>query len=150
MKLQMKFRDSASFHGFRFKSAIPRIPRVFRDRGKSLALSLARFTLARFTLARFTFFFLTSNCTEVFSTSVWHVSRFAPMLIEYASMVCSTRSIYICGCSFLRRGVFMCVSLFCVFFLCVSYIISCGVKLHIYVFICIICHYLRGARMHPI
>ena len=38
MKLQMKFRDSASFHGFRFKSAIPRIPRVFRDRGKSLAL----------------------------------------------------------------------------------------------------------------
>ena len=37
MKLQMKFRDSASFHGFRFKSAIPR---VFRDRGKSLALIL--------------------------------------------------------------------------------------------------------------
>ena len=34
----MKFRDSASFHGFRFKSAIPRIPLVFRDRGKSLAL----------------------------------------------------------------------------------------------------------------
>ena len=26
------------FHGFRFKSAIPRIPRLFRDRGKSLAL----------------------------------------------------------------------------------------------------------------
>ena len=26
------------FHGFRFKSAIPRIPRLFRNRGKSLAL----------------------------------------------------------------------------------------------------------------
>ena len=38
MKLQLKFRDSALFLGFRFKSAIPRIPRVFRDRGKSLAL----------------------------------------------------------------------------------------------------------------
>ena len=37
MKLQMELRDSASFHGFRFKSAIPR---VFRDRGKSLALQL--------------------------------------------------------------------------------------------------------------
>ena len=37
MKLQLKFRDSALFHGFRFKSAIPR---VFRDRGKSLALKV--------------------------------------------------------------------------------------------------------------
>ena len=26
------------FHEFRFKSVIPRIPRLFRDRGKSLAL----------------------------------------------------------------------------------------------------------------
>ncbi len=42
-------------------------------------------SLARFTLPRFSFLCL--NCTEVFSTSVWHVSRFAPMLIEYASMV---------------------------------------------------------------
>ena len=46
MKLQMKFRDSASFHGFRFKSAIPRIPRVFRDRGKSLALSMTSVPVA--------------------------------------------------------------------------------------------------------
>ena len=45
MKLQMKFRDSASFHGFRFKSAIPRIPRVFRDRGKSLALYMEYVTI---------------------------------------------------------------------------------------------------------
>ena len=29
------------FHRFRFKSAIPRIPRLFRDRGKSLALPVA-------------------------------------------------------------------------------------------------------------
>ena len=28
------------FHGFRFNSAIPRIPRLFRDRGKSLALGV--------------------------------------------------------------------------------------------------------------
>ncbi len=65
-------------------------------------------------------------CDEVFSMPVWHVSRFAPMLIEYASMACSTRSIYICRhVSFLRRSVFfMRVSLFCVFFLCVSRIIS--------------------------
>ena len=34
----MKFCDSASFHEFRFNSEIPRIPRVFRDRGKSLSL----------------------------------------------------------------------------------------------------------------
>ena len=46
-------------------------------------------------------------CEEVFSTPVWRVSRFAPMLIEYASMACIMRSIYICGyVSFLRRRVF--------------------------------------------
>ena len=38
MKLQMKFRDSASFHGFRFTSAIPQLPRLFCDHRKSPAL----------------------------------------------------------------------------------------------------------------
>ena len=42
MQFHMKFRDSASFHGFRFKSAIPRL---FRDRGKSLALLMTHFLL---------------------------------------------------------------------------------------------------------
>ena len=37
MKLQMKFRDSASFHGFRFKSAIPRIPRSRKITGPILS-----------------------------------------------------------------------------------------------------------------
>ena len=70
-------------------------------------------------MARFPFF--VPNCTEVFSTSVWHVSRFAPMLIEYASMVCSTRSIYVCGhVSFLRRSVFYArISFLRIFPLCV-------------------------------
>ena len=36
-------------------------------------------------------------CEEVFSTPVLALSRFAPMLIECASMACSTRSISICG-----------------------------------------------------
>ena len=100
--------------------------------------SLPRCTLTRFQLGAFQFGAMPvwrvslwrvshfcANCTEVFSTSVWHVSRFAPMLIEYASMVCSTRSIYVCGyVSFLRRSVFYARISFCVFFLCVSCIIS--------------------------
>ena len=58
-------------------------------------------------------------CEEVFSTPVGRVSRFAPMLIEYASMACSMRSTYV---SLLRNSVFfMRGSLFCVFFrLCVA------------------------------
>ena len=41
-------------------------------------------------------------CEEVFSTPVGRVSRFAPMLIEYASMACSMRSTYV---SLLRNSV---------------------------------------------
>ena len=37
MKLQMKFRDSASFHGFRFKSAILRIPRSRKITGPKIS-----------------------------------------------------------------------------------------------------------------
>ena len=39
-KKKKKKKKNLEFHGFRFKSAIPRIPRLFRDRGKSLALHL--------------------------------------------------------------------------------------------------------------
>ena len=42
MKLQMKFRDSASFHGFRFKSAIPRIPRSRKITGPTVHKEAAR------------------------------------------------------------------------------------------------------------
>ena len=66
--------DACHFGAFHFDAVPVRRVSVRRD------ASLARFTLARFP-------FLCLNCTEVFSTSVWLVSRFAPMLIEYASMV---------------------------------------------------------------
>ena len=35
MQVHMKFRDFAPFYGFRLMSAILRIPRLFRNRGKS-------------------------------------------------------------------------------------------------------------------
>ena len=38
LKKKKKKKKKIEFHEFRFKSAIPRIPRLFRDRGKSLAL----------------------------------------------------------------------------------------------------------------
>ena len=67
-------------------------------------------------LARFPFLCLAAQKCFL-PTPVWHVSRFAPMFIEYASMVCSTRSIYICGpVSFLRRSVFLCAYLFFAYF----------------------------------
>ena len=40
IKKKKKKKIFLEFHEFRFKSAIPRIPRLFRDRGKSLALVL--------------------------------------------------------------------------------------------------------------
>ena len=52
-------------------------------------------------------------CEEVFSTPVGRVSRFAPMLIEYASMACSMRSTYV---SLLRNSVFLCADLFFAYF----------------------------------
>ena len=56
--------DACQFGAFHFDAVPVRRVSVWRDA-----------SLARFTLARFPFFCL--NCTEVFSTSVWHVSRFA-------------------------------------------------------------------------
>ena len=56
--------DACQFGAFHFDAVPVRRVSVWRD------ASLARFTLARFP-------FLCLNCTEVFSTSVWHVSRFA-------------------------------------------------------------------------
>ena len=38
LKKKKKKKKKFEFSKFRFKSAIPRIPRLFRDRGKSLAL----------------------------------------------------------------------------------------------------------------
>ena len=107
----------------------PSLARFTLARVSLTRASLARFTLtrsqfghrlflvsgsARFTLARCQFGAFPSfvpNCTEVFSTPVWHVSRFEPMVIEYTSMACSTRSIYICGhvsakkCFFMRARI---------------------------------------------
>ena len=54
-------------------------------------------------------------CEEVFSTPVGRVSRFAPMLIEYASMACNMRSTCV---SLLRDSVFLCADLF---FACFSF-----------------------------
>ena len=106
--------DACQFDTFHFDAVPVRHVSLWRDA-----------SLARFTLAHFPFLCLTAQKCFL-PTPVWHVSRFAPMLIEYASMVCSTHSIYICWpVSFLRRSVFfMRVSLFCIFFLCVSRIIS--------------------------
>ena len=93
--------------------------------------SSARFTLTRFpflcqpTLIQFLrrpvsrglFARMFPFCEGVFSMPVCRVSRFAPMLIECASIACSMRSIYICGhLSFLRRSVFLCTYLFFAYF----------------------------------
>ena len=42
--IKKKKKKIWEFHEFRFKWAIPRIPRLFRDRGKSLALTTTKET----------------------------------------------------------------------------------------------------------
>ena len=77
----------------------------------------ASFARTIFRISAYLFALMFPFCDEVFSTPVWHVSRFASMLIEYASMACSTHSISICGhVSFLQRSVFLCAYLFFAYF----------------------------------
>ncbi len=73
--------DAFQFGAFHF-DAVP-VRRV--------SLKLTRCQFGAFHFGAFPMF--VPNCTEVCSTPVWHVSRFALMLIEYASMACGTRSI---------------------------------------------------------
>ena len=81
----------------------------------------ASFAPTIFRISAYLFALMFPFCDEVFSTPVWHVSRFASMLIEYASMACSTHSISICGhVSFLQRSVFYArISFLRIFPLCV-------------------------------
>ena len=105
--------DACQFGAFHFDAVPVRRVSLWRDA-----------SLARFTLARFPFLCLTAQ--KFFYASL-ALSRFAPMLIEYASKACSTRSIYILWACFLSaKKCFICahLSLFCVWFLCVSCIIS--------------------------
>ena len=76
--------------------------------------SLARISFC----VAFLFALMFPICEEVFSTPVGRVSRFAPMLIEYASMACSMRSTYV---SLLRNSVFYArISFLRIFPLCVA------------------------------
>ena len=98
--------DACQFGAFHFDAVPVRRVSVWRD------ASLARFTLPRFT-------FLCLNCTEVFSTSVWHVSRFAPMLIEYGEYGVARVAYKFVGVPFCKEG-FLCAYLFFAYFpLCV-------------------------------
>ena len=65
---------------------------------------------------------------EVFSTPVWHVSRFAPMLIEYASMACSRLRVaykFVGMFPFCEEVFFYARISFLLIFLCVSCRIVC-------------------------
>ena len=98
--------DACQFGAFHFDAVPVRRVSVWRD------ASLARFTLPRFP-------FLCLNCTEVFSTSVWHVSRFAPMLIEYGEYGVARVAYKFVGVPFCKE-VFLCAYLFFAYFpLCV-------------------------------
>ena len=93
--------DACQFGAFHFDAVPVRRVSVWRDA-----------SLARFTLARFPFF--VPKLHRSLSTSVWHVSRFAPMLIEYGEYGVARVAYKFMGVPFCEEVFFinMCVSLF--------------------------------------
>ena len=134
--------DACQFGAFHFDAVPVRRVSLWRN------ASLARFTVARFPFLcltaqkcflptpvwRRSVFFMRVSLFCVFFlcvsrisfcpyfSFVCRVSRFVPMLIDYASMVCSTRSIYICDGPFCEEVVFYArISFLRIFPLCVAH-----------------------------